>query len=61
MTDPENPIIAWQDGKALKIKELSKSEITDVGQGSFIKAIRTKDKKIFCAWENDGKINTKKL
>ena len=62
VTDPENPIIAWQDGKALKIKELSKGdEIADVGEGSFIKAIRTKDKKIFCAWEKDGKISFKKL
>lgn len=61
ITDPENPIITWQNGNKVKVKELYKDEISDVGEGSFLKAIRTKDNKIFCAWEKDGKINIKTL
>jgi hypothetical protein len=61
ISDPQKPIITWQDGERLKLKELSKAEIVDLGEGAFIKAIRTKDNKIFCAWENDGKIIFKTL
>jgi hypothetical protein len=52
----KNPIITWQEGKKLKLKELNKVAVTEVGEGGFIKAIRTKNNKIFCAWEQEGKI-----
>ena len=61
ITDPGNPIITWQDKNKLLLKELHKSEITVVGEGSFIKAIRTKDNKILCAWEKEGKIIFRKM
>jgi hypothetical protein len=49
ITDAENPIITWQEGKKLHVKEVNKAEIYNAGEGSFIKAIRTKNNKIFCA------------
>ena len=61
ITDPENPIITWQDGNKLKVKELNKDGVTEVGEGGFLKAIRTKENKICYAWEKDGKINFKTL
>ncbi len=61
INDTKNPIIAWQDGKLLKLKDLNKGEIVAVGEGSFIKAIRTKDNKIFCTWEKEAKIIFKTL
>jgi len=56
IADPKNPIITWQDGTKLKLKEVNKGEVSEVGDGSFIKATRTKNNKIFCSWEKDGKI-----
>lgn len=61
ITDPKSPIITWQDGTKLKLKELNKAEVNEVGEGGFVKAIRTKDNNIFCAWEQDGNIAFKKL
>ena len=61
ITGPKNPIITWQEGKKLNLKELNKAEVLEVGEGGFIKAIRTKDNKIFCAWEKEGKIIFKTL
>jgi hypothetical protein len=61
IADSKSPIITWQDGTKLKLKELNKAEVLDVGEGGFIKAIRTKDNNIFCAWEQEGKISIKKL
>ena len=59
--DAKNPIITWQDGKKLKLKELNKGEILEVAEGSFMKAIRSKDNKIICTWEKEGKIIFKNL
>ena len=61
ITDSNNPIITWQDGQHLKIKELNKDDVLDIGEGNFVKAIRTKDNKILCAWEKDGNITYRKL
>ena len=61
ITDANDPVITWQEGKVLKVKESNTGKVLDAGDGGFIKAIRTKDKKIFCAWETDGKIVCKKL
>ena len=59
--DSKNPIITWQEGNKLKVKEFNKAEVLDAGVGGFIKAIRTKDKNIFCTWEQEGEITFKKL
>lgn len=61
ISDPENPIITWQDGNKLNLKELNNNDVIHIGEGSFIKATRTKDNKILCAWELDGEIIFKKL
>ena len=61
ITDSKNPIITWQEGSKLNVKEFNKTEVLNVGEGGFIKAIRTKDANIFCTWEQEGKITFKKL
>ena len=61
ITDSKNPIITWQEGSKLKVKEFNKTDVIDVGEGGFIRSIRTKDKNIFCIWEQEGKIIFKKL
>lgn len=61
ITDAQNPIITWQDGQHLKIKELNKDAVLDIGEGNFVKAIRTKDNQILCVWEKDGNITCRKL
>ncbi len=61
ISDPKNPIITWQDGKELKLKELNNAATLEVGEGGFIKSVRTKDNKIFCAWEKEGEIVFKTL
>jgi hypothetical protein len=61
ITNPSKPIITWQEGEHLKVKDLQKGTTTDAGNGAFIKAIKTKDNKILCAWEADGQIQFSKL
>ena len=61
ITDAEHPVITWQDGNQLKVKELHKDKEINVGEGSFIKAIRTKDGQILCVWEDEGKITFRQL
>jgi hypothetical protein len=61
ITDAENPIITWQDGSMLKLMEFSKGKSMDIGEGSFIQAVRTHDDGILCAWEKEGNIIFKKL
>lgn len=56
-----DPVITWQDGSQLKVQELNSGKTTTIGDGSFLKAIRTKDNKILCVWENENKIVFKKL
>lgn len=58
---PTDPIITWQDGNKLKIKELNKGKTYHVGEGSFMKALRTTDNKILCVWESEGEIVFKTL
>jgi len=61
IADGENPIIAWNDGMKLKVRQLSSEKVYDVAEGSFIKTIRTADAGILSVWEKDGKIHFKKL
>jgi hypothetical protein len=61
LSDAENPIITWNNGKKLKVKELKTGKEYDPGEGSFIKAIRTMNGKILTAWEHEGKILFKSL
>jgi hypothetical protein len=61
ISDPENPIITWQDGGRLKLKEMRTGQEFDLGEGSFLKSIRTKDDKILCTWEKEGEIFVKKF
>ena len=61
ITNPSKPIITWQEGAHLKVKELQRGTVTDVGTGGFIKAVKTKDNKILCAWEADGQIEFSKI
>lgn len=61
ITDPENPIITWQDGNNLKVKELNENKESEVSEGNYIKAIRTKDDKILYVWEAEGTIMFKKV
>jgi hypothetical protein len=61
ITDPKNPILTWQEGKKLKLKEFNKAAVIDIGEGGFVKALRAKENKIFCAWEKEGKIIFKTL
>ncbi len=51
-----NPVITWQDGRSLKVLDLLSGKETDAGEGGFIKAVRTQDEKILCAWENNDEI-----
>jgi hypothetical protein len=60
ITDPEHPVITWQDGNKLKALELNEHRESVIGEGSFIKAIRTGDDKILFAWEKKGLIFFKK-
>ncbi len=61
IADPDDPIITWNDGNQLKVKELNTAREFNPGDGNFIKAIRTADGKILCAWESERKILFKKL
>lgn len=56
ITDSKNPIITWQEGKNLKAKELNKGDVFDIGEGNFVKAVRTTDNKILFVWEQEGRI-----
>lgn len=56
ISNPRQPLITWQEGENLKIKDVIKNDVLEAGKGAFIKAVRTKDNKIFCAWETDGNI-----
>ncbi|MDN3655211.1 hypothetical protein QWZ08_06235 [Ferruginibacter paludis] len=56
ITNPQHPIITWQEGDRLKVKDLNKNTTLNAGKGGFIKAVKTNDDKIFCAWEADGQI-----
>lgn len=56
ISNPRQPLITWQEGENLKIKDVIKNDVLEAGKGTFIKAVRTKDNKIFCAWETDGNI-----
>ena len=57
----EDPVVAWQDGKQLRVMEVDTGDITGAGEGGFIKTLRTMDKKVLCAWENNGKIEVRKI
>jgi len=61
IADANNPIAAWQDGKMLVVEELEKGKKIEVGEGSFIKVIRTKDGQIFSAWEQEKNILYKRI
>ncbi len=61
ITDPQKPVITWQDEKHLKMMELATGKVTDAGEGTYIKAVRTKDNKLFCAWEHGGSIILKRI
>jgi hypothetical protein len=56
ISNPQQPIITWQEGDQLKVRDPGKNTTLDVGKGGFLKAVKTKDNKIFCAWEADGQI-----
>ncbi|MBC7626002.1 MAG: hypothetical protein H7254_01800 [Ferruginibacter sp.] len=56
ISNPRQPVITWQQGDNLKIKDVNKGDILEAGKGAFLKSISTKDNKIFCAWETDGHI-----
>ena len=56
IADAENPIITWNKGKSLQVKELKTGKEYDLGEGSFIKAIRTINGNVLSVWENKGKI-----
>jgi hypothetical protein len=56
ISTPGQPIITWQEGDHLKLRDLNSNTITDAGRGGYLKAVKTKDDKIFCAWEADGQI-----
>lgn len=61
ITGKENPVIAWQEGSALKVQYLHSEEVINIGEGSFIEVVALDDKKILCVWENDDDILYKKL
>jgi hypothetical protein len=61
LADAENPIITWSNGKMLQIKELGTEKEYDLGEGNFIKALRTTSGKILSVWENEGKVLFKSL
>ena len=61
LADAEDPIITWTNGKRLHVKELNTGKEYDLGEGNFIKAIRTTTGKILSVWENEGKILFKSL
>ncbi|MEK6480422.1 hypothetical protein WJR50_22955 [Catalinimonas sp. 4WD22] len=56
----KNPVVAWQDGGTLKIKYLDSGKEIQVGEGAFIEVVTLKDNSIFCVWENEGEIYSKR-
>ena len=56
IADPGHPVVAWQDGNLLKMLELKEHRESVVGEGSFIKVVRTGDDNILLVWENEGSI-----
>ncbi len=56
LADAENPIVTWNNGMKLQVKELKTGKEYDLGKGSFIKAIRTAKGNIFSIWESEGKV-----
>ncbi len=61
IANPQQPLIVWQEGEKLKIADGINGNKRDVGNGAFIKAVRTKDNKILCVWETGGKIAFTKM
>ena len=61
ITDADSPVITWQNGKHLKVLDLSTGKETEAGEGGFIQAVRTRNDQILCAWENNGKIAVRLL
>lgn len=56
-----NRVITWQEGNKLKLKDLSKTVVANVDEGSFLKAIKTKYDRILFAWKKEGQISSKRL
>ncbi len=61
ISDAEKPILSWQDGKKLKVKDTNQNDVFEIGEGSSIKTIRATDNKVLCAWEKEGKIFVNRL
>lgn len=61
IASPENPMVTWQEGENLKLRVLNEEKTYDVGTGSFLKSIPTKDGKILCVWEADKVVRYKRM
>jgi hypothetical protein len=61
ISDPDHPIITWQEGRNLKLKELNNAKESIIGEGGFIKSIRSRNHEIVCTWEDDGKVLFRKI
>ncbi|HMH20502.1 MAG TPA: hypothetical protein VK563_01945 [Puia sp.] len=57
----ESAVISMQTRDTLKIIKLPQKNETIIGTGSFLKSIILPDNKILCVWEQDNKIQFRKL
>lgn len=56
----ETPFMTWQEAGHIYGKPLNGNKIT-IGEGSALNVVQLKDESLFAAWEQDGKIQYRKL
>ena len=49
-------IVSFQEGNEVKILDMKMNKTTTVGTGSFLRVLALPGGKVFCAWEQDGRI-----
>lgn len=60
ITGNNHPVMTWQEGKQLNVQELGSANPITIGEGSFLVAIRTTDRKMVYVWEKEDTIVFKK-
>ena len=61
IASPDNPVVTWQQGEALKVTLVQENKTMDVGTGGFLKVARTRDGKLLCVWEAENGIAFKRI
>jgi hypothetical protein len=55
------PVITWNDGTDLKLKNLHTSEVQVVGKGSYLESVELADKGRLLVWEHEKQVFYKKI